>query len=183
MQKRMQHPGEKRTADQGFIMPPGLDAEEGGPLVAPPHGGGRRSTGRAKKQERPAPLPRGPDPSGGVYVISVVARLLEMHPQTLRKYERLGLVTPTRSLGMLRLYSAEDIVRVRLIKYMVDDLGMNLAGVEFALSFLNRVVGLGEKIQAVSQANALHQLLSQELEGMLGELGVDLPRAPRAGSI
>ena len=51
----------------------------------------------------------------GIYVISVAARLLKMHPQTLRKYERAGLVRPSRTVGMLRLYSEEDIVRLRLI--------------------------------------------------------------------
>ena len=55
----------------------------------------------------------------GIYVISVAARLLQMHPQTLRKYERAGLVRPSRTVGMLRLYSEEDIVRLRLIKHLV----------------------------------------------------------------
>ena len=49
--------------------------------------------------------------TGGVYIISVAARILEMHPQTLRKYERIGLVVPTRTMGMLRLYSEVDIAR------------------------------------------------------------------------
>lgn len=106
----------------------------------------------------------------GVYVISVAARLLEMHPQTLRKYERLGLITPTRSLGMLRLYSAEDVVRVRLIKHMVDYLGMNLAGVEFALNFLNRIMDLRQRLEAMSQPDLSHEFMVQELEGLLWEL-------------
>jgi len=112
----------------------------------------------------------------GLYVISVAARLLNMHPQTLRKYERLGLVKPTRSVGMLRLYSMEDVVRVRLIKYMVDDLGMNLAGVEFALHLLGRVMNIREKVQRLSRANVTQQLLVEELDKMLLELGVIVPR-------
>jgi len=108
---------------------------------------------------------------GGVYVISVAARILEMHPQTLRKYERLGLVTPTRSIGMLRLYSAEDVVRLRLIKYMVENLGMNLAGVEFALLFLNRILGLRERVQALPQAGSINQFIMQELDNMIREMG------------
>jgi MerR family transcriptional regulator/heat shock protein HspR len=115
---------------------------------------------------------------GGVYVISVAARILDMHPQTLRKYERLGLVTPTRSMGMLRLYSAEDVVRVRLIKHMVENLGMNLAGVEFALTLLNRVLDLRERIQAMAQAQALGRFVIQELEEMLSELGGIFPDNP-----
>jgi len=69
----------------------------------------------------------------GVYVISVVSRMLEMHPQTLRKYERAGLVRPSRTEGMLRLYSDEDVRRLRMIKHLVDDFGLNLAGVELIL--------------------------------------------------
>ena len=52
--------------------------------------------------------------TNGVYVISVAARLLHMHPQTLRKYERVGVVIPSRTIGMLRLYSVEDIVQLKL---------------------------------------------------------------------
>ena len=59
----------------------------------------------------------------GVYIISVAARILDMHPQTLRKYERLGLVNPGRTLEMLRLYSPEDIRKLRLIRHLVGNLG------------------------------------------------------------
>ena len=113
----------------------------------------------------------------GVYVISVAAKLLRMHPQTLRKYERVGLVIPNRSIGMLRLYSAEDIVRLRLIKYMVDDIGMNLAGVEFALNFLNKVMGLRQMIQSMAIANAAHALLAEEIEQVLRDIGIDFSDA------
>jgi MerR family transcriptional regulator, heat shock protein HspR len=62
--------------------------------------------------------------------ISSAARMLGMHPQTLRKYERLGLVQPARRIGTMRLYSRDEIERLRLIKRLVDDLGINLAGVQ-----------------------------------------------------
>ena len=75
----------------------------------------------------------------GVYIISVAARLLEMHPQTLRKYERLGLIQPGRTIGMLRLYSPDDLRRVMLIRHLMDNLGLNLAGVEFALNLVNNL--------------------------------------------
>ena len=65
----------------------------------------------------------------GVYIISVAARLLEVHPQTLRKYERFGLVRPSRSVGMLRLYSEEDLVQLKIIKTLVDAFGVNLSGI------------------------------------------------------
>src|SRR6476619_5536633 len=69
-----------------------------------------------------------------LYFISMAARLLDMHPQTLRKYERLGLVRPTRRLGSTRLYSRDELDRLRLIKRLVDDAGINLAGVQRLLS-------------------------------------------------
>lgn len=68
-----------------------------------------------------------------LFVISVAARLVEMHPQTLRKYEREGLVAPSRTAGNLRLYSDEDIERLRQVKYLVENRGLNLAGVQLVL--------------------------------------------------
>ncbi|HJN59213.1 MAG TPA: MerR family transcriptional regulator [Dehalococcoidia bacterium] len=72
----------------------------------------------------------------GVYIISVAARLIEMHPQTLRKYDRAGLVSPSRTVGMLRLYSDADLVKLRIIKRLVDHYGINLAGVSLILDLV-----------------------------------------------
>jgi len=69
-----------------------------------------------------------------IILISMAARVLGLHPQTLRKYERLGLVRPARTAGSMRVYSPEEIARLRLIKRLVDDLGVNLAGVQQLLS-------------------------------------------------
>src|SRR6188472_893166 len=69
-----------------------------------------------------------------LYFISMAARMLGMHPQTLRKYERLGLIQPSRTLGSMRLYSRDELERLRLIKRLVDDGGINLAGVQRLLS-------------------------------------------------
>src|SRR5216117_4624724 len=69
-----------------------------------------------------------------LYFISMAARLLGMHPQTLRKYERLGLIQPSRTIGSMRLYSREELERLKLIKRLVDDGGINLAGVQRLLS-------------------------------------------------
>jgi len=69
-----------------------------------------------------------------MYFISTAAELLEMHPQTLRKYERLGLVSPQRVLGSMRVYTDAELERIRLIKALVDDAGINLAGVRRLLS-------------------------------------------------
>lgn len=69
-----------------------------------------------------------------VFLISVAAEMLGMHPQTLRKYERLGLVQPSRTLGSMRVYSQDELERLRLIKQLVDQSGINLAGVQRLLS-------------------------------------------------
>ena len=69
-----------------------------------------------------------------LYFISTAARLLHMHPQTLRKYERLGLIHPSRTLGSMRVYSRDELDRLRLIKHLVDEAGINLAGVQRLLS-------------------------------------------------
>ena len=68
------------------------------------------------------------------FLISVAAEMLGMHPQTLRKYERLGLIQPSRTIGSMRLYSSEELEKIRLIKSLVDDGGINLAGVQRLLS-------------------------------------------------
>ena len=83
----------------------------------------------------------------GVYVISVAARLLEMHPQTLRKYDRAGLVRPTRSGGMLRLYSDEDLERLRVIRRLVDEFGVNLAGARLVLEMVRHVRGVVDALE------------------------------------
>ena len=85
----------------------------------------------------------------GVYIISVAARILDMHPQTLRKYERLGLIRPGRTLGMLRLYSAEDIRKLRLIRHLADEMGLNLAGVEFALAAVQNLLTMRQRLTAL----------------------------------
>src|SRR5688500_19653011 len=70
-----------------------------------------------------------PDRERGVYMISVAAELAGMHPQTLRIYETRGLITPKRSPKQTRLYSQQDVDRLRRIQELTSDLGMNLAGV------------------------------------------------------
>lgn len=102
----------------------------------------------------------------GVFVISVASRLLEMHPQTLRKYERLGLVSPSRTMGMRRLYSQEEIVRLRLIKHLVEDMGMNLAGVEFTLSMVNRLEEMRARLRAMVTQEDPRDWVEHELEGL-----------------
>lgn len=73
------------------------------------------------------------------YVISIAAKLLGLHTQTLRYYEKAGLLQPSRSKGNLRLYSRKDLQRVVFIKRLIDDLGVNLAGVDVILRLLGQM--------------------------------------------
>ena len=102
----------------------------------------------------------------GVYIISVAARILEMHPQTLRKYERVGLVTPSRTVGMLRLYSEEDVARLKLIKHLVGELGLNLAGVQLALGIFNRLLQMKAQLNKL-EGKVLKQSLNDSVDEML----------------
>lgn len=79
---------------------------------------------------------------GGLYSIAVASRLTGMHPQTLRKYERAGLLTPARQDGNQRLYSDADIQRLRRIRYLVEVRGINIAGLELALGMADRLDAL-----------------------------------------
>lgn len=83
--------------------------------------------------------------------ISTAARMLGMHPQTLRKYERLGLVRPARTIGSMRLYSRDEIERLRFIKRLVDDMGVNLAGVQQLLE----IAEVMRRIQPLMRDGAL----------------------------
>jgi MerR family transcriptional regulator/heat shock protein HspR len=74
-----------------------------------------------------------------LYYISAVAKLLDLHPQTLRHYERLGLVEPQRTDGNVRVYSQRDIERLQQINRLTEELGINLAGVEVILDLLARI--------------------------------------------
>lgn len=88
-----------------------------------------------------------------LYVISVAARLLELHPQTLRKYEREGFVSPSRTTGNLRLYSSEDLERLRQVKHLVEDRGVNLAGVQLAMELTEQLKELRASVAELSRVN------------------------------
>ncbi|MGQ9753328.1 MAG: heat shock protein transcriptional repressor HspR, partial [Thermaceae bacterium] len=83
-----------------------------------------------------------------VYVISVAAELVEMHPQTLRLYERKGLIKPRRSGGKTRLYSERDIERLREIRRLTQELGVNLAGVEEIMRLRSELEALQARFEA-----------------------------------
>ncbi|MBI4338491.1 MAG: helix-turn-helix transcriptional regulator [Chloroflexi bacterium] len=81
-----------------------------------------------------------------IFVISVAARIVGVHAQTLRYYERAGLIAPSRSDGNRRYYSQEDMERLRRIKTLIDDMGVNLAGAEIALRLLDRIQELEQEV-------------------------------------
>ena len=81
------------------------------------------------------------------YVISVAARLVGMHQQTLRYYERAGLLTPLRSSGRRRMYSPQDIDRLREIQRMISDLGVNLAGVDMIFRMRQRLLEMEAELE------------------------------------
>jgi len=87
----------------------------------------------------------------GFFAISVAARMLGVHAQTLRAYERQGLLAPSRTKGRIRLYSIDDIRRAQQIRRLIEDLGVNLAGVEVILQLTERIRDLEEEIQQLRQ--------------------------------
>jgi MerR family transcriptional regulator/heat shock protein HspR len=101
----------------------------------------------------------------GVFMISVAAQLAHMHPQTLRMYESRGLIEPKRSPKGTRLYSQEDVERLRRIQEMTADLGLNLAGVERVLSLEQEIESMHERIEEIElQALRAQVRLAEELE-------------------
>src|SRR4030081_1161932 len=115
-----------------------------------------------RPQGEPVEVNLGPGlPPNAAFVISVAARLVGAHEQTLRYYERAGLLEPARSKGRIRLYSLYDLERVRQIRRLTDEMGVNLAGVEVIMRLTDHIRGLEQRIddlqtevQRVSAASA-----------------------------
>ena len=101
----------------------------------------------------------------GVYMISVAAELAGMHPQTLRIYEARGLITPKRSPKNTRLYSQDDVERLRRIQGLTTELGMNLAGVETVFELEEEMERMRRRMRSLErQAAKVHQELSAEID-------------------
>ncbi|MDE3097381.1 MAG: helix-turn-helix transcriptional regulator [Chloroflexota bacterium] len=92
-----------------------------------------------------------------VYVISIVARMVGMHAQTLRQYERVGLVEPKRTRGNIRMYSRADVARLRLVQRLVSDLGVNLAGVEVILQMREKMQALEDELERLRRELQQHR--------------------------
>jgi len=84
-----------------------------------------------------------------VYLISVVANMLNIHPQTLRQYEREGLIEPSRTEGRMRLYSQSDIDRMKLILRLTRDMGINLAGVDVVLRLREQMQSMEDELETL----------------------------------
>ena len=110
-----------------------------------------------------------------LYLISVAAKMLDMHPQTLRKYERLGLVRPLRTLGSMRVYSRDELERLRVIKQLVDEEGINLAGVQRLLEIAEVVQRLRPMLKDASsrpRAEDFRRQISQQMDEIARILGM-----------
>jgi MerR family transcriptional regulator/heat shock protein HspR len=108
-----------------------------------------------------------------LYFISVAARMLGMHPQTLRKYERLGLVQPSRTIGSMRLYSGDELERLRIIKRLVDDGGINLAGVQRLLTIAEIVQRIRPLMRDEPLSPRDARRLAHELDELTRQLGME----------
>jgi MerR family transcriptional regulator/heat shock protein HspR len=109
--------------------------------------------------------------SDALYVISVAARLVEMHPTTLRKYERVGFLEPSRTPGRTRLYSHADIRRLRQIKHLVEEREMNLAGVQMALDLTELLSEISTAIEQTPDMVSLRRRVQAPLRAAFATLG------------
>jgi MerR family transcriptional regulator/heat shock protein HspR len=116
-----------------------------------------------------------PESSRGVYMISVAAELAGMHPQTLRIYETRGLITPKRSPKNTRLYSQEDVERLRRIQELTSELGMNLAGVERVFELEEELDKMRRRMRNLERhAQRVQEELQQEVERVRRSLKYEL---------
>jgi len=116
----------------------------------------------------------------GVFMISVAAELADMHPQTLRMYEQRGLIEPKRSAKGTRLYSHEDVERLRRIQQMTAELGLNLAGVEKVLELEQQLERTRRRVVALERRRAELEAEIVALEGKREAVRADLVRYERA---
>ncbi len=102
------------------------------------------------------------------YVISIAATIIGIEAHTLRYYERLGLVQPERSSGNIRLYSEEDIDRLRHIKTLMSDCGVNLAGVEVALTLMQRMKEMQDQLEEMQRR--FREMADASVEDMIEDI-------------
>ena len=118
----------------------------------------------------------------GVFMISVAAELADMHPQTLRMYEARGLIEPKRSPKGTRLYSHDDVERLRRIQEMTTELGMNLAGVERVFELEDKLARLQRKVDALERRAATLQEEIERLEEIRRSVKAEIVRYEAPGT-
>jgi MerR family transcriptional regulator/heat shock protein HspR len=118
----------------------------------------------------------------GVFMISVAAELADMHPQTLRMYEQRGLIEPKRSPKGTRLYSHEDVEKLRRIQQMTVELGLNLAGVEKVLELEEQLERTRRRVAALERRRDELQAEIEALEGRREEVRAEIVRYEQTGS-
>ena len=118
----------------------------------------------------------------GVFMISVAAELADMHPQTLRMYEQRGLIEPKRSPKGTRLYSHDDVERLRRIQAMTTELGMNLAGVERIFDMEDKMARLQRKVDALERRAAALQEEIERLEQIRRSVKAEIVRYEAPGT-
>ncbi len=119
----------------------------------------------------------------GVFMISVAAELAEMHPQTLRMYEQRGLIEPKRSPKGTRLYSQQDVDRLRRIQEMTAELGMNLAGVERVFELEEQLAGMSRKLAGLERRARDLAAEVKRLEDLRRELRAEIVPYVKGGAL
>lgn len=121
------------------------------------------------------------DNTRALFMISVAAELAGMHPQTLRIYEQKGLINPARTPKNTRLYSEEDIQRLRYIQHLTTEMGMNLAGVEKVIELEEQISGLHSRIARLrEEMEAVARQLHEEVEAVHRSYKRELILLPRS---
>jgi MerR family transcriptional regulator/heat shock protein HspR len=178
-------PETERLADSsGWVMAAEFDLILGGILSA-------AGLGDEYRQALPAPRPDSRTQSQGsaradrqepsysgeryeaVYVISIAARLVAMHPNTLRKYDKEGLVSPSRSEGRQRLYSDTDLLRLQIVRTLAERYGINLNGVRMVMDLVRLITGVVNLLENSEEleGKATAEVAARELKKMLTTLG------------
>ena len=124
---------------------------------------------------------RSTDRNEPYYMISVVANMYDIHPQTLRLYEKHGLLEPSRTDGNTRLYSQKDLERLEVILNLARDLGVNLAGIEVILNMRLKMEQMQQEINQL--AGALQQIILEHLDNGQEKIQNALVRIPRTGIV
>ena len=123
------------------------------------------------------------DDDSAVFVISVAAELAGMHPQTLRQYDRLGLVSPSRARGRGRRYSVRDVAQLREVQRLSQEDGVNLAGIKRILELENQVAALGRRVEVLEAELEIVRQQARRIftAGAAGDI-VATPRGRRPSS-